>query len=51
MIFFVAQKLLFILPFLYKLKAFAKGLSVRELRTPEQARTEGTSVGTRRGFF
>ena len=48
---FFAQKLLFILPFLYKLRAFAKGLSVRELRTPEQASTEGTRVGARRGVF
>ena len=43
-------KFFFILPFSYKLMAFAEGLSVRELRTRERASTEGTRVGARRGF-
>ena len=49
---FYCLNILFILPFPYKLRAFTKGLSVRELRTPdESASTEGTRSGARRGFL
>ena len=48
---FSPQQNLFILVFPYKLRAFAKGLSVRELRTPDGATPEGTRVGARRGIW